>query len=100
MEQRDFSSDAIDTEHVLDYGLNVLVNPSNLWKSSSLNEKQRYQQVLFPEGLEYQGGSNRPTATGLLFSGIEQAKRTGRSFGSPDGNRTRIPALRGQYPNR
>lgn len=25
MEQRDFSSDAIDTEHVLDYGLNVLV---------------------------------------------------------------------------
>ncbi len=49
----------------------MLINASNLWKTASLDQKQRFQQVLFPEGLEYADGNYRTTATCMLFSGLE-----------------------------
>ena len=89
MELRDAALDAFDAEQVVNYGLDVLVNASNLWKPSSVDDKQRYQQVLFPEGLESQGGSYRTITTCLLFNGIE-IESDEKRFGSANGNRTRI----------
>ena len=71
MELREANIDTLDAEEVLDFGLNVLINASNLWKTASLDDKQRYQQVLFPEGLEYSDESYRTTATCLLFNELE-----------------------------
>ena len=71
MELREASLEAIDAEEVIEFALEVLVNASNLWKTSSLDQKQRFQQVLFPEGVEYIDGDYRTTATCMLFNGLE-----------------------------
>ena len=70
-ELREASLEAIDAEEVIEFALEVLVNASNLWKTSSLDQKQRFQQVLFPEGVEYIDGDYRTTATCMLFNGLE-----------------------------
>jgi site-specific DNA recombinase len=71
MELRDASLETIDAEAVIEFALNVLANASNLWKTASLDHKQRFQQVLFPEGVEYSDGDYRTTATCMLFNGLE-----------------------------
>ena len=70
MELRDAATDTLEIDAALDFAEGVLVNASNLWKAASLAQKQRFQQVLFPEGLEYANGNYRTTATCLLFNGL------------------------------
>ena len=69
-------------------------------QQSSLEQKQRLQQVLFPQGIEYADGVYRTQEKTFLFKGLEGVNHPKKVFGSADGNRTRIPALRGRYPNR
>ena len=79
MELRDVQSEGIEIEAVLDFAQMVLANASNLWKSAPAEQKQRLQQVLFPEGVTYSDGKYRTSATCLLFSGmpIKAAKKEG-----------------------
>jgi site-specific DNA recombinase len=71
MELREASLETIDAEEVIEFAFNMLVNASNLWKTASLDQKQRFQQVLFPERVEYTNGDYRITATCMLFNGLE-----------------------------
>ena len=71
MELREASLETIDAENIIEFALDVLINASNLWKTASLDLKQRLQQVLFPEGMEYTDGGYRTTATCMLFNGLE-----------------------------
>jgi hypothetical protein len=48
----------------------VLTNALNLWKTAPAEQKQRLQQVLFPEGVTYSEGKYGTAATCLLFSGM------------------------------
>ena len=61
----------IEIENVLDYAQMVLTNASNLWKAASSEQKQRFQQVLFPKGVAYSDGKYRTAVTCLLFNGIQ-----------------------------
>jgi len=71
MELREAAMDVISATDVVDFALDMLVNTSNRWKAASVDQKQRLQQVLFPEALEYAKGDYRTTATCLLFNGLE-----------------------------
>ena len=73
MELRDAQSEEIEIEAVLDFAQMVLLNASNLWKSAPAEQKQRLQQVLFPEGVTYSHKNYRTGVTCLLFSGINIA---------------------------
>lgn len=70
MELRDAQSEEIEIETVLDYAEMVLTNASNLWKSAPAEQKQRLQQVLFPDGVTYSEGKYRTAVTCLLFNGV------------------------------
>src|SRR5215469_18652203 len=72
MELREAQADEIEIEAVLDFAQMVLLNASNLWKAASSEQKQRLQQVLFPEGVTYSEGNYRTALTCLLFSGLQQ----------------------------
>jgi len=71
MELREAAMDVVSATDVVDFALDMLVNTSNRWKAASVDQKQRLQQVLFPEALEYAKGDYRTTATCLLFNGLE-----------------------------
>jgi site-specific DNA recombinase len=70
MELRDAQAEEIEIETVLEYAEMVLTNASNLWKAAPPEQKQRLQQVLFPEGVTYSEGKYRTGVTCLLFSGM------------------------------
>jgi hypothetical protein len=71
MELRDAQAEEIEIEAVLDFAQAVLLSASNLWKAAPSEQKQRLQQVLFPEGVTYSDGNYRTGITCMLFSGMQ-----------------------------
>ena len=71
MELREAQAEEIEIETILDFAEMVLTNASNLWKAAPSAQKQRLQQVLFPEGVTYLEGNYRTAITCLLFSGMQ-----------------------------
>ena len=55
----------MDVEGILAFAERVLPSASNLWVQSSLNQKQRLQQLFFPEGVRSDG--KRLVGTGLTL---------------------------------
>ena len=45
----------MDVEGILAFAERVLPSASNLWVQSSLNQKQRLQQLFFPDGIRFDG---------------------------------------------
>jgi len=45
----------MDVESILAFAERVLPSASNLWVQSSLNQKQRLQQLFFPDGVRFDG---------------------------------------------
>jgi hypothetical protein len=45
----------LDVEGILAFAERVLPNASNLWVQSSLAQKQRLQQLFFPDGVRFDG---------------------------------------------
>jgi hypothetical protein len=83
-------STELDLETVVDFAENLLLNAAGVWQESSLDHKQRLQQVLFPDGVECSKGIYRTPKTSLLFSSLEVGKWASEELGSATGNRTRV----------
>ena len=69
----------MDVEGILAFAERVLPSASNLWVQSSLNQKQRLQQLFFPDGMRFDGKRIVGTGTTLpvfnyLGSDSEQKK--------------------------
>jgi len=82
--------DEVDVEKVLDFAENLLLNTAGIWQQCSLEQKQRLQQVLFPQGVEYADGVYRTQETSFLFKGLSAPATEEEVFGSATGNRTRV----------
>jgi hypothetical protein len=64
--------DEIKIDEVLEFCERVLCNVPMLWKECSLDQQQRLQQVLFPQGVLYHQKTGYGTqATCLFFSMLE-----------------------------
>jgi hypothetical protein len=55
----------LDVEGILAFAERVLPSASNLWVQSSLNQKQRLQQLFFPDGVRFDGKRIVGTGTTL-----------------------------------
>jgi site-specific DNA recombinase len=55
----------MDVEGILAFAERVLPSASNLWVQSSLSQKQRLQQVFFPDGIRFDGKKLVGTGTTL-----------------------------------
>ena len=66
-----------DLEGLLEFAEGILLDPAQFWMQCSLEQKQRLQQVLFPEGVLFADGIYRTTTTCLMFSllGAERADK-------------------------
>ena len=64
----------LDVEGILDFAEEVLPSAAKLWTHASLDQRQRLQQVFFPEGIRYAGNRfNRTEVTIRLFSTLLSA---------------------------
>ncbi len=67
----------MDSEILIDFGINMIKNAAKLWRIADEIEKQRLQAVIFPEGLTYDFVNGFGTAkTGDLYLLIKQFEDT------------------------
>ena len=65
MDRHSCELEEMDVEGILTFAERVLPSASNLWVQSSLAQKQRLQQVFFPEGVRFDGKKLVGTGTTL-----------------------------------
>src|SRR5207245_8462960 len=58
----------MDVEGILAFAEHALPSASNLWVQSSFAQKQRLQQVFFPDGIRFDG--KRLVGTGVTLPGF------------------------------
>jgi hypothetical protein len=52
------ATDQLDVEGILAFAEHVPPNAADMWVHASLPQKQRFQQLFFPHGLEFDGQSS------------------------------------------
>jgi hypothetical protein len=55
MDRHSRELEEMDVEGILAFAERVLPSASNLWVQSSFAQKQRLQQVFFPDGIQFNG---------------------------------------------
>jgi hypothetical protein len=73
-EERDARIQEMDLQAAVNFGEFVLLNAPRLWADSSLDQKQRLQQALFPLGVQFEGGFYRTAQTSMIFYELEPEK--------------------------
>ena len=61
----------LDVQNAVRFGEYVLMNAPRLWTESSLQPKQRLQQVFFPHGVQFENGCYRTEVTSRIFMALE-----------------------------
>ncbi len=63
LEVYDTRLEELDIEAALNYATSALSNAAMFWTQCSADQKQRFQRVLFPDGLIFDGESYRTATT-------------------------------------
>ncbi len=85
MELNEAKVEELDVEAVVNYGVNAISDASQFWKDGSVDQKQRFQRMLFPEGLTFDGESFGTAATCLAFSYLREVSTLNVSLASRTG---------------
>ncbi len=76
----------LDVEGILAFAERVLPRAADLWVQASLNQRQRLQQLFFPEGVAFDGKQFVRTAvTAHAFSYLEPVEGSQNEVASPPG---------------
>ena len=86
--------DELDVEGILAFAERILPRASDLWVQSSLDHKQRLQQLFCPEGIALDGNRFNRTAVTAHFSTIWRRPRVLMKSGEPRWNRTINPQIK------
>ena len=83
----------LDVEGVLGFAEYVLANAGRLWVEASLEQKQRLQKVLFPQGVSYSPDGRFGTAeTSVIFRLLQAVPSENTREASPTGFEPVLPA--------
>ena len=74
-----------DVVGLLEFAERLLGNLSDLWLTSSLDDRQRIQSAVFPEGLPFANGRIGTSATCSAFKHFERIARPDSGMASPAG---------------
>ncbi len=75
----------IDLEGVLRFAERIIGNPARLWLESTLDQRQRLQRTLFPDGIEYDGEEFGTASTPLFFCLLASVTDADYHLASPTG---------------
>jgi hypothetical protein len=69
----------MDVQAAVSFGEIVLLNAPRLWAELPPEQKCRLQNVLFPQGVEFDAGAYRTKETSMIFFNLDsdQPKREG-----------------------
>ena len=70
IEERELRSAELNSETAINYAENIFTDAARMWSEMSADQKQRFQQVIFPEGIAFADGHFRIDVTCLIFGGL------------------------------
>ncbi len=85
MELNEARVDELDIEGVVNFAMNSVGDASRFWIEASLDQKQRFQRILFPKGLTFDGQTFGTPATCLAFSYLGVVSPSNSSLASRTG---------------
>jgi site-specific DNA recombinase len=85
MERREAATAECDIEGVLNFAEHVMLNASRLWAEFSLEQKQRFQRLLFPQGVRFQDGEFGTDAISPVFNGLQPSENEKQSLATLTG---------------
>jgi site-specific DNA recombinase len=85
LELQDARIDALDVEGVLAFAEHLINNVRRMWMEASLDQRQRIQVAIFPEGLLFDGSTFGTAVTCIAFSRIENLASEKSGLASPPG---------------
>ncbi len=80
-----------DVDRVVNFAEEVLVHGRQLWEQYDLDQRQRFQQLVFPEGLEFDGENYRTAPTCSMFTYLRQIGAAKDHLASPTGIEPVLP---------
>ena len=89
---RDAELDDLDVEAVLAFAERLLTNMSRSWNHMNPEQKRRFQSLLFPKGITFDGERFGTAETSTLFRMLEPATDVTGSLASPGGFEPPLPA--------
>lgn len=84
-------SSEVDVEAALEFAIHLVTHADTLWIQASLDQRQRLQRVLFPEGLEVESGRVQTPATSTFFSYLGSVSDAPSCLVSPTGFEPVLP---------
>ena len=75
----------LDVEGAVAFAEHLLTNSARLWMELGLNQKQQLPQVLFPEGLRFDGEKFGTAVTCLAFKQLAESGAAKSGLASPSG---------------
>jgi site-specific DNA recombinase len=88
---READLENMDVEAVLDFAERLLRTPARLWSDAPLDQKQRLQNVFFPEGVTFSNGVFGTTPSSSFFSVIQPNLEGNANLASPTGFEPVLP---------
>lgn len=85
MDRNAVRTEELDVEAVLDFAERVALNASRLWLEADLNQRQRFQSLLFPEGLQVVETEVRTPVTHSFYSELQRFAAPVERLVSPAG---------------
>ena len=85
LEETQIEEGVLDLDAVLGFAARVLCNPDRLWESASPEDKLRFQEALFPEGLPFDGSNFGTARTCLILSHLQLQTVQNKKVASPTG---------------
>ena len=76
MELNENRVDELDIEAAVNFALYAIGDASRFWLEAAFEQKQRFQQALFPDGLRYNGKEFETATTCLASSYLQEISRT------------------------
>lgn len=77
IDQHDQRTEELDIEAVLDFAERVSLNAPRLWLEADLNQRQRFQSLLFPGGLQVLKGEIRTPVSTSFYEDLSQLTACG-----------------------
>ncbi|MDB5178219.1 MAG: site-specific recombinase [Patescibacteria group bacterium] len=67
-EKRELKNDEANKRQIVDMAIGFMADPVRFWREATVEDKQRFQKMVFPDGITYDFGNGFRTATlGLNF---------------------------------
>jgi site-specific DNA recombinase len=85
-------TDDVDVTGILDFARHALLNARPLWVELDHVRKRRFQEVLFPDGVRFDGESIGTDSTSSVFSYLSEISRRKEEMVTPTGFEPVLPA--------